>query len=370
MKNYLSIIIITIVIIGCNESQIIAPQNHNSQTITIIQDEFQNTPIVIIQNKTARLSLAFQRNLKGELLHFEAIENQLPNIIKDQNNNIYDIWGTCIEGFRKGEQLEKIETWSGYWFAIAAFFQNAEIYGEALTFEPLPIDTPSNGWLINSQNIHTGTSKDAIVSIDNPTFYDASDFNASNSDHSIVFEYLSDTTKVIGLNINGDIRAYPHSVFNWVEIVNDEIGGEAISIIYCPLTGTSTAWSRNLHGNTTSFGVSGLVYNNNVIPYDRATDSYWSQIKSQCIYGQNIGMIPNTFPIVETTWKTWKTLYPNTKVLADITSKGHNCALHPYGNYETQPEVSYPLTFADERLFSKRKVFAVVKNGKARVYLD
>ena len=88
-----------------------------------------------------------------------------------------------------------------------------------------------------------------------------------------------------------------------------------MAITYCPLTGTGIGWNRVISGNTTTFGVSGLLFNTNLIPYDRSTDSNWSQMKLECVNGQLLGETIPTFHVVETTWKTWKTMYPNTMVV-------------------------------------------------------
>ena len=37
--------------------------------------------------------------------------------------------------------------------------------------------------------------------------------------------YLLPDDKVFGVNINGDIRAYPHNIGWWHEIMNDVVGG-------------------------------------------------------------------------------------------------------------------------------------------------
>ena len=59
-----------------------------------------------------------------------------------------------------------------------------------------------------------GPPKDGIPSIDNPVF-------ASISES----QFMSDSDTVIGLEINGDARAYPLFILVWHEIVNDTVGG-------------------------------------------------------------------------------------------------------------------------------------------------
>ena len=55
-----------------------------------------------------------------------------------------------------------------------------------------------------------GPPKDGIPSIDDPTFASVSES-----------QFMSDSDTVIGLEINGDARAYPLFILVWHEIVND-----------------------------------------------------------------------------------------------------------------------------------------------------
>ena len=96
---------------------------------------------------------------------------------------------------------------------------------------------------------------------------------------------MSEVELVVGIVIDGHARAYPHKILDWHEIINDKIGNTAFAITYCPLTGTALGWDRTVNGTETTFGVSGLLYNTNLIPYDRLTGSYWSQMLSKSIRG-------------------------------------------------------------------------------------
>ena len=131
-------------------------------------------------------------------------------------------------------------------------------------------------WLIPIDEIYDGgPGKDGIPALLNPHSVQATEIG-----------YLQDEDLVLGYKVGEEAHAYPHPILDWHEIINDAVGSEAISIIYCPLTGTGIGWDREINGATTSFGVSGLLYNSNIIPYDRLTDSNWSQIQNKCVNGQ------------------------------------------------------------------------------------
>ena len=67
-------------------------------------------------------------------------------------------------------------------------------------------------------------------------------------------------------------------ILNWHEVVNDRFGERAVLVSYCPLCGTGMAFDARAASGVGSFGVSGLLYNSDVLLYDRATQSLWSQI--------------------------------------------------------------------------------------------
>lgn len=334
----------------------------------LIQDNFENTPIVVVANKKDNFIVSYKSQLPdGTQLTFEAVQAGVDIILSDNEGNRWNSLGVCIEGSRVGTRLTPLNNWMGYWFALSSLYPNAEIYGEPLISEPYTPNPPSSGWLISTNDLYRGAPKDGIIAIDNPEFYRVGEFIRPDS---IINKnnYLVDSSYVVGIEVNGEYKAYPHSVLNWHEIVNDYVGGEPISIIYCPLTGTASAWSRVVNGQETTFGVSGLLYNNNVIPYDRLTNSNWHQMSIKCLNGSQISTTPQTYPVIETRWDTWKQMYPTTLVLSDNTPQGHNCGIFPYGTYETNPRLAYPIIFSDNRRFVKERVHAVVINGKAKIY--
>ena len=203
-----------------------------------------------------------------------------------------------------------------------------------------------------------GPGKDGIPALLDPQFTQASEAN-----------YLDDNDLIVGFVDGDQAKAYPHKILDWHEIINDRVGSVNISVTYCPLTGTGIAWNRDLNGGTTTFGVSGLLYNSNLIPYDRQTDSNWSQIRLDCVNGKMIGTEIETFPLVETTWKTWKEMYPSTTVVSTNTGHSRDYEKYPYGSYRTNNDyLIFPLSNADSRLPNKDRVHGIVASGDAKVY--
>ncbi|MCK5279584.1 MAG: DUF3179 domain-containing protein, partial [Cyclobacteriaceae bacterium] len=219
--------------------------------------------------------------------------------------------------------------------------------------------TVSPDWLIPlNEVLDGGPGKDGIPALENPE---------NKGINQITF--LSDNDLVVGFQFGDQVRAYPHKILDWHEIINDELNGKKVAITYCPLTGTGIAWSRNINGKTTTFGVSGLLYNSNLIPYDRLTDSNWSQLRLDCVNGQLLGDTIETFHLVETKWKTWKEMFPNSSVVTSNTGYGRDYNRYPYGDYKTNnSKLLFPVTPKDDRLAGKERVLGLILNGKAKVY--
>jgi hypothetical protein len=164
-----------------------------------------------------------------------------------------------------------------------------------------------------------GPPKDGIPSIDEPKFWSREEADAELADRDVVF----------GLVRNGEVKAYPQRILVHHEIVNDVVGDEPVSVTYCPLTGTAMGFRR---GETT-FGVSGKLLNNNLVMYDRETDSRWPQILGTAISGTFEGESLQEFRLVWTTWQDWKAVHPDTQVLSEDTGHVRNYGQDPYGSY-------------------------------------
>lgn len=215
-------------------------------------------------------------------------------------------------------------------------------------------------WKIPSTAVFDGgPGKDGIPSIDNPVFGDIASQDANIPDEELV----------VVVKAGEEVKAYPHHILDWHEIVNDDFNqGLSLALTYCPLTGTAVGWNREINGSVTTFGVSGLLYNSNLIPYDRATDSYWSQMLNASVNGELSGQEIDRYPVTEMTFSAFKTLFPNGQVLSRNTGFDRSYGLYPYGDYLTMANTLFPVDRRDDRLFAKDRVLGVQLGTLTRVY--
>ncbi|MBI2668185.1 DUF3179 domain-containing protein [Candidatus Woesearchaeota archaeon] len=216
-------------------------------------------------------------------------------------------------------------------------------------------------YIIHPDKILSGGSpKDGIPSIDNPKFISIQEAD----------EFLDDEEFVLGIEIEDDVRAYPLSILVWHEVVNDFIDNKPILVTYCPLCFTGISFEREINGRAVEFGTSGKLYNNNLVMYDRATNSYWSQETGRAIIGELTGSELKKVPIDTIQWKDWKKLHPNTKVLSRDTGFVRDYERDPYGDYYKNTAVYFPVENTDNRLHPKTIVYGIEVNDKFKAYPD
>lgn len=194
--------------------------------------------------------------------------------------------------------------------------------------------------------------RDCIPSIDKPRFVAAADA-----------DFLADEDIVMAIDLDGDARAYPVAILNYHEIVNDVIAGRPVAVTYCPLCGSGLVFERAFGGRTVEFGVSGLLRNNDLVLYDRATESLWQQITGRAFAGPMRGEELRALPVAMTRWGTWRASHPGTRVLSSDTGFDRPYANKtPYGDYDSSDRLLFPVAL-DRRLHPKTVVYGVEMAG-------
>ena len=202
--------------------------------------------------------------------------------------------------------------------------------------------------------------QDCIPAITNPQFDSA----------AAASKWLYTSDVVFGISYRGVKRAYPQRILNWHEIVNDTIAGGPVLVTFCPLCGSALAFHRMMDGHAVAFGVSGLLYNSDLIMYDRRTGSLWQQFTGQAIVGSAVQRNEQfkELPITTTTWRTWKHAHPTTEVLSRRTGYDRDYDQYPYGSYEQDNELYFGIQHSDRRLPLKTVVYGIEVAGAAKAY--
>ena len=347
---------------ACSPTESEGPDIPPGTTIGILEDSFENTDFVVYSNPGIGYMTAFNRNLSGSVMDFELLpESEFPTILLDNEGNKWDIFGQCVDGVRLGEELDPVNSIKGFWFALSAFYREVTLYNEPdKTLTGFTSGDPD--WTVDPSDVFFGAPKDGIPSIDQP------EFQLVDSE-----EALEDSNPPLGLDeivivfkSSDKFYALPPQILDWHEIVN--ISAENKVVSYCPLTVTASIWNDDNLSQGSSWGVSGFLFNNNLILYDRDTESYWSQLKQESIHGDRISDEPTVHPYFEMTFETVLKATDEINLLTRNTGFPLNYDSEAYPNYNTNDLINFPLTFQDTRVPIKERVLAIIINGKAKAY--
>lgn len=229
-----------------------------------------------------------------------------------------------------------------------------------LLFPALIYAEQKNGFELNNSAIppdeiyQGGPPRDGIPSIDQPQFLSVK--RAS---------YLTPSDRVLGISYNGIHKAYPIAILNWHEVVNDYFADQPVLVSFCPLCGTGVAY---LLGKKGHFGVSGLLYNSDVLLYDRESESLWSQVLAKAISGPRKGEKLRMMAIHHTSWQAWQQRYPDTLVLSRDTGYSRDYQRDPYGHYLRSDGLFFPVKARSPLYHPKERVLGVEIDGHYRAY--
>ncbi len=240
-------------------------------------------------------------------------------------------------------------------FKARQFSRIDPAFGEFLTEEKPRTIRPE-------EVVFGGVKKDGIPALRNPRRVAASEAG-----------FLEDRERVFGISVAGQARAYPQRILDWHEMANDVLGGRTVTLSYCTLCGSGIAFDTTLaDGETYTFGSSGLLYRSNKLMYDHQTQSLWSNLTGEPVWGSLVGKgkrLP-ILPMVVTTWGEWRSRHPTTDVLSLAT--GYTRDYRPgaaYGRYFASPDLMFRVwKKPPERLAPKDWIFSVEVDGVRKAY--
>jgi hypothetical protein len=174
--------------------------------------------------------------------------------------------------------------------------------------------------------------------------------------------YLRDDNVVFGVDIDGDVRAYPKRILAWHEMVTDTIAGRELNGVYCTLCGAMILYDTTIDGVHHELGTSGFLYRSNKLMYDAATKSLWSTLTGTPVVGPLVGkgIVLKPLYLVTTTWGEWRKRHPETRVLSLDTGYLRDYSEGAaYRDYFATQRLMFSVPKLDDRLPNKAEVLAV-----------
>lgn len=144
------------------------------------------------------------------------------------------------------------------------------------------------------------------------------------------------------VQVGDEVLGVPLAVLNFHEIVNTTLGGVPIAATYCPLCDSATVFKRTVgEGDgavVLEFGVSGALYNSNVIMYDRTDLGLWSQLALEAVSGPRVGTQLEFLPIQIITLTEFTSRHPDAPVVSNDTGHDRDYTQSPYTAFFEDPE--------------------------------
>ena len=119
---------------------------------------------------------------------------------------------------------------------------------------------------------------------------------------------------VIGIELNGDHRAYPVELLAYHHQVRDTGGGTPVMVTYCSVCRTAMVFKPEVDGHPENFRLVGMDQFNAMFE-DSATKSWWRQATGECCAGPLKGKKLQIITYRQMTLGAWQDLYPTTLVM-------------------------------------------------------
>ncbi len=216
------------------------------------------------------------------------------------------------------------------------------------------------GLTIPKEQIHTLLPRDAIPALTDP-----------KTEPADKAEWLPDDARIIEIVVGVDVLGVPLRVLDWHEIVNTTLGGEPIAATYCPLCDSAAVFSRRVtppspngaagdgSGSRPSsapapivleFGVSGALYNSNVLMYDRKDMGLWSQLGMHALSGPLAGTALEMLPVEVVSFAAFKEAHPGAMIVSRDTGHDRDYSRSPYETYFKDEGLMVPVAGMGEAL--------------------
>lgn len=238
------------------------------------------------------------------------------------------------------------------YYALTQVFQDQSQELDDLRKQDIALEEETRVEL--TQLLNGGPPKDGIPSIDAPEF-----------DTAQTTPFQPDDT-VIGVTVNGEAKAYPFNILNWHEIVNDTLGGVNLTVSYCPLCDTIVAFERG----SSTFGVSGKLYQSCLVMYDRADDTLYAQPWGLGIVGPQVNQSLTRMPAVKTTLGQWLAQHPDSQILSTRTGHSRDYQGYPYGTYYTDDRIIFPVCNQEQRQRHPKAIVSYVWESDSQTPRD
>jgi hypothetical protein len=225
----------------------------------------------------------YSRIIEGEEFSFGVSGKLIMNVLVMYDRQTETLWsqllGEAVEGPLKGTKLEFVPSWQTTW-------------ADWVTRNPdtIALDKGFGGSFDPYTSYYSGSSSGVIG-------------------RSKIDDRLYAKEFVVGIEQNTEAVAYPFSVLNDVPVVNDEVGGIPILVIFNTETGTGVVYDRRIDGEPLTFeNDDGLNLK------DSETGSLWDGLNGVATSGPMTGKRLTRLKSTSSFWFGWIDWYPDSRI--------------------------------------------------------
>jgi hypothetical protein len=170
---------------------------------------------------------------------------------------------------------------------------------------------------------------------------------------------------VVGIEVDGEARAYPVQFIGYHHQVRDTVNGKPIMVSFCTVCRTGRVFRPRVDGKTEDFRLVGMDHFNAMFE-DKSTKSWWRQANGEAIAGPLKGQMLEEIESQQVTLARWLAMHPRSLIMQP------DSALAPkYSktfDYETGRSQS-SLTGTDSISWNdKAWVVGITQNGESVAY--
>jgi len=170
---------------------------------------------------------------------------------------------------------------------------------------------------------------------------------------------------IIGIENNGEARAYPIQFLGYHHQVRDTIGGVPVMVTYCTVCRSGRVFQSQVKGEYKIFRLVGMDHFNAMFE-DKNTKSWWRQETGEAVAGPLKGEQLPEWPSTQTSLRTWLQWHPYSLILQPDSTFSE--AYEDESDFETgRPEGK--LTVYDTASWhDKSWIAGVIIGNQARAY--
>jgi hypothetical protein len=170
---------------------------------------------------------------------------------------------------------------------------------------------------------------------------------------------------VVGVEINGDARAYPVQFIGYHHQVRDSVGGEPVLVTFCTVCRTGRVFSPVIDGREERFRLVGMDHFNAMLE-DASTGSWWRQANGEAVTGPRKGQSLRELPSVQVSLALWIEMHPTSRIMqADSALRDRYATSFDYETGRSRSK----LTGTDSSSWADKSwVIGVSLDGQSKAY--